>query len=205
MKKTFCTLVALASAQTLAGREAAAIPEPGALFREHVSVIAPGYRRPQRSQEVFSSVHGYAPKELPPNPRQFLNEVDIADLEHATRAEVTVELWSGHALTTGRRLRVNEGAWIPLPDPALPDERGQGGVAAEYQFFQRATVPVPLADLRSGRNTFRFDVLEGKAPVFRVWGTIFPSSTIRPASRTPRPCWSPPRPEAASATRCRSR
>jgi hypothetical protein len=147
-------------------------PQPGDVYREYIWSSPPGNRRPQRAQEVFSSVSPYRPKDLG-NPPRFTNHVTIDDLDQAVKAEVTIELWSGHAGTTKRNIAINGHPPIAIPEPSLPLDRGAGGAPEDYQYRWAPTVVVPLQHLKSGINSFMFDTLAGPKPVFRVWGATF--------------------------------
>jgi hypothetical protein len=75
------------------------------------------------------------------------------DLAEATRAELSVEYWGGHIGTAGQRFRVNEQAWIDLPQPS--------GTPKQPQRYYRTlhgnnAVALPLDSLRNGENVFRF-------------------------------------------------
>ena len=77
-------------------------------------------------------------------------EVDLAD---ATKAEVTVEKVLIHDSTRGLSISVNGGAWIKLPEaPKIPAPQW------EYQHHIHPTVPVPLAQLKQGKNQFKLKV-----------------------------------------------
>ncbi|MGV3754104.1 MAG: Ig-like domain-containing protein [Verrucomicrobiota bacterium] len=88
------------------------------------------------------------------------------DVVGAVRAELSVEYWGGHIGTAGQRFRVNEHSWIDLPQPL--------GTPTEPQRFHRTLLgnnaaPIPLDQLRSGENIFRFTA--GQQIAFRNdWG-----------------------------------
>jgi hypothetical protein len=77
----------------------------------------------------------------------------VLDLEHAVRAELSVEYWGGHIGTSGQRFQVNSNGWVDLPQPV--------GTPTEPQRFYRTllgnnAVPIPLDHLRPGTNFIQF-------------------------------------------------
>lgn len=75
------------------------------------------------------------------------------DLEHATRAEFSVEYWGGHIGTTGQRFQINGQGWCDLPQPAGTPEAPQ---RYHRVLHGNNAVPIPLAHLRHGDNTVQF-------------------------------------------------
>jgi hypothetical protein len=75
--------------------------------------------------------------------------IEISDLDGAVRAEVVIDLWQGHAGTTGKKMKVNGGNWISIPElTTMPG-------SPECWFSQSNTVvDVPLSDLVQGTNWF---------------------------------------------------
>ena len=80
---------------------------PGDIFRE-LSMNIPSW---QRVTDPKANVSGA--KQFP----NTLNRKLIEDLHGAVRAEIYLEMWGGHAGTSDKRLRVNGGEWISIPDP----------------------------------------------------------------------------------------
>ncbi|MFH1568560.1 MAG: hypothetical protein ABIL09_11240 [Gemmatimonadota bacterium] len=90
--------------------------------------------------------------EFLPNP---VNAVRLEGVAEALRAEVTLEQWGGHAGTSDKRLRLNGGDWIPVPEPeGIPGQAGPHPHPQCYQYFTYPTVALPLEQLREGDNTF---------------------------------------------------
>ena len=88
-----------------------------------------------------------------PNP---VNSVHLADLQDAVGAEVYIELWGAHAGTTDKALRLNGGAWIPIPEqPTIPGSAGNQAPQC-YQQMHYPSIPLPLEQLHAGDNTFEF-------------------------------------------------
>ncbi|MGB6152938.1 MAG: VCBS repeat-containing protein [Pricia sp.] len=76
------------------------------------------------------------------------------DLKNATAAEVIVERVQSHEDTKNLRIQFNEGAPIPLPEPATIPEP-----ATDYMFHTNVRVPVPVTTLNEGTtNAFRLRV-----------------------------------------------
>lgn len=128
-------------------------PAPGDVFREYVWkgpwVNAGNW---QRVTDPNAPHEGAA--EFLPNP---VNRITIDDLDQAVRAEVTIEQWGGHAGTSHKRLRLNDGEWMVIPEPsAIPGNAGQQAQAECYQYFTYPSVALPLDQIRPGDNTFEF-------------------------------------------------
>jgi hypothetical protein len=118
-------------------------PQPGEVFREFTygsrfHELDPGARNPDAQ---FLRAGSGLPRGL-----------DIDDLSGATRAEGVVEYWGGHIGTGGQRFRANGHDWIELPQP----EGTKTAPQCYYRTLRRATVPIPLEELRLGRNAFQF-------------------------------------------------
>lgn len=150
-------------------------PGPGDVFREFV------WRGPfvnagnwQRVTDPNASHAGA--QEFLPNP---VNVIQIDDLTMAIGAEVTIELWGGHAGTSNRRLRINGGDWIAIGEPpGIPGDAGLHPDPQCYEYFTYPSVTIPLDALRLGDNTFEFT--SGGQTCFDfgwgqwgLWGAIF--------------------------------
>jgi hypothetical protein len=84
--------------------------------------------------------------EFLPNP---VLEINVDDLEGAVRAEVLMDIWGGHAGTTGKKFRFNDNAWIDVPNvPTIP--RRPECYMTEYNVI----LDLPLRYLKEGINTF---------------------------------------------------
>ncbi|NKB68841.1 MAG: T9SS type A sorting domain-containing protein [Candidatus Latescibacteria bacterium] len=144
---------------------AAADPGPGDIWREYV------WRGPwvnagnwQRVTDPGASHSGA--KEFLPNP---VNTVHLADLEDAVRAEVYIELWGGHAGTTGKALRLNGGEWISIPEQTtIPGNAGNQDPQC-YQQMHYPSIALPLDQLHAGDNTFEF-TSDGQSCYSFGWG-----------------------------------
>lgn len=170
MKLRWTMLCCLGSLTTVSGD-----PGPGDVFREFV------WRGPfvnagnwQRVTDPNASHAGA--QEFLPNP---VNVIRIDDLTMAIGAEVTIELWGGHAGTSNRRLRINGGDWIAIGEPpGIPGDAGLHPDPQCYQYFTYPSVTIPLDALRLGDNTFEFT--SGGQTCFDfgwgqwgLWGAIF--------------------------------
>lgn len=120
---------------------------PGTVYREHTCVVAmngkdwrvtdPNTLFVERTQQFL------------PNPVLTIPDVR---LEGALKAEVTLDYWSGHPGTTGKKIRFNEGKrWIPL------EEHLEGAPLPAMDYYARynLTLDVPLDHLVEGDNTIR--------------------------------------------------
>lgn len=81
-----------------------------------------------------------------PNP--VLN-IDIDDLENATRAEVVLDHWGGHAGTSKKRIRFNGNAWLDVPGPL-----NTSGDPNCYMYQSNPLIEIPLSELKEGSNRF---------------------------------------------------
>lgn len=169
-------------------------PGPGDIFREFLW-------RPIGWQRVTD------PEAGDPRAKEFPNRVNgvkIDDLQGATRAEVYIEMWGGHAGTSGKRLRLNGGDWITIPDPVnFPGDAGR--VADQdptcYQHFTYPSIPVPLEQLQEGNN--RFEFTSGGQICFNFgwgqWGAYGVTFRIYYDESKPHPIGRVTAPEAGSA------
>lgn len=104
----------------------------------HFGEVDPGSQRPNLAEAVKRT-------RLP-------RALDL-DLAGAVKAYLYVEYWGGHAGTSGQMVRINGGAWRPIPQPVgTPD-------APEHYYrmvLGGSALPLDLATLRQGRNDFQF-------------------------------------------------
>lgn len=135
---------------------AVAEPQPGDVWREYVwngpFVNADGWQRVTDPAAAASGARNHLPNRV--------NRIRLEDLDRAIRAEVYIEYWGGHTGTTGKAMRVNGRPWHDLPRlEAIPGDAGllPNSAAECYQHYSYATVPLPLAELHEGENTFEFD------------------------------------------------
>ncbi|RPI24994.1 MAG: hypothetical protein EHM61_15575, partial [Acidobacteria bacterium] len=124
---------------------ALADPVPGEYFREYTYLERFGEVDPNSTREgQAAEMRARAMRE---------RALEIASIARATRAEVSVSYWGGHIGTSGQRFRINGGDWIDIPQPKNTPNAPQ----CYYRtILGRATVEVPLADLKAGRNLFQF-------------------------------------------------
>ncbi len=81
-----------------------------------------------------------------PNP---VLEINIDDLKGAVRAEVLMDIWGGHAGTSGKKFRFNDSAWMDVPDvPTIPQR------PECYMTEYNVILNLPLRYLKEGKNTF---------------------------------------------------
>ncbi len=152
-----------------------AAPESGDIFREYV------WAGPWINASRWQRVTG--PDATPDRAKAYLpnpvNEIQINDLDKACKAEVYIEMLLCHGGTINKRLRVNENAWIDIPEsPYIPGNAGTGPPDAEYQYMRYPCVEIPLKQLRQGDNTFEFTCSGGTSlggwwPQWIVYGVTF--------------------------------
>jgi len=139
-------VVALLVAAFVSAVYCLAEPVPGDCFREFVYAhrfgeIDPNSTRPgQQTDDMRAGARRERALEIP-------------SLGRATRAEVSVSYWGGHIGTSGQKFRINGGEWIDIPQP----KNAPTPVQCYYRtILGRATVEVPLEQLKAGRNLFQF-------------------------------------------------
>jgi hypothetical protein len=121
-------------------------PAPGDVFREYIygqrwGEVNPQSKRPGPGMDKMRAAA--------------LGEraLEVPSLSGVVRAEVSVEYWGGHIGTSDQKFQVNGGEWIQIPQP----KGTQGRAQCYYRtLLGRATVPVPLEQLKAGGNVFRF-------------------------------------------------
>lgn len=80
---------------------------PGDIFREYLWTGPTG-------NQMVTDPNAYGPERNLPIP---LRTFHLGDLAGAVRAEVYMEVWSGHPGTSDKVIRINGGSWIPIPAP----------------------------------------------------------------------------------------
>lgn len=132
-------LAALAVAAMLSAE-----PAPGDLFREFTFTQRFGEVDPQAKRQGIERMLRNAMAE---------RRLELPSLAGVVRAEVSIEYWGGHIGTSDQKFQVNGGEWIAIPQPTGTPTRPQ----CYYRtVLGRATVPVPLENLKAGGNIFRF-------------------------------------------------
>jgi hypothetical protein len=118
-------------------------PQPGDIYREYSRTIN-GY-----SQWRVTDPNTQRPAAMANLPNATLS-IDISDLQGAVRAEAVIDLWQGHAGTTGKAISFNGNGWISVPDLSTPPTSGECYLA-QYN----VVVDVPLSHLATGTNYFQ--------------------------------------------------
>ncbi|MBM4018778.1 MAG: hypothetical protein FJ288_10695 [Planctomycetes bacterium] len=121
---------------------------PGDVFREY-AWTGPWVNAANWQRVTDPEARNAGAKKFLPNP---VNKVELTDLAEAVRAEVHIEQWGGHAGTSQKRIRLNGGPWIEIPEsPLMGPQRPEA-----YQYLKQACAALPLAQLKAGTNTFEF-------------------------------------------------
>ncbi len=118
-------------------------PQPGDIYKE--------YSRTMMEYYEWRVTDPNASSPYIPNDSYLSNEVlpiTISDLSGAIRAEAVIDLWQGHAGTTGKRFRVNGNDWIDIPELSTPPGEPQCWLSQS-----NVVVDVPLGHLQVGTNT----------------------------------------------------
>ena len=119
-------------------------PKEGDIYREYTYARRFGEVDPKATAPRAQGMKAKAGR-----PRR----VDIDDLKGAIGAEVSVQYWGGHSGTAGQRFSVNQGQWLPIPQPA--------GTATAPQCYYRTIlgdnpVQISLDSLIEGSNVLQF-------------------------------------------------
>lgn len=137
-------------------------PQPGDVYREYrwrptadgSGISNSRWQRVTGPDSTDVRAHDFLPN--------LVNQLSVTDLEHAVRAEMSLEVLNVHPGTKGHRVRLNGGNWLPIPfSPLVPGSHGSGQPALEYYTMQYPVVPIPLNSLRNGANTFEFTASRG--------------------------------------------
>ncbi len=143
---------------------ALAQPKPGDVYREyrwHPTPDSKGRANSRLQRVTGPDATLDRAKVFLPN---LVNSLQINDFEHAIRAEMSLEVLNVHPGTKGHRVRFNGGNWLNIPfSPLVPGNSGKGLPALEYHTMHYPTVPVSLASLKNGLNTFEFTAKRGTA------------------------------------------
>ncbi len=102
-----------------------------------------------------------------PNP---INHIRLNDFQHATRAEMSLEMLQVHPGTKGHKVRLNGGSWLTIPTSSAQIP----GNPLDYYSMRYPVVPLPLNALRNGDNSFQFTAkrakpVDGKWPQWPQW------------------------------------
>ncbi|MCC6397799.1 MAG: hypothetical protein IT282_12335, partial [Bacteroidetes bacterium] len=128
-------------------------PAPGEVYREYTRIMNPNDGNLWRVTDpnINTTLYPEAAAFLP-NPTI---SIPVNDLQGAIRAEATMSMWGGHISTHGRKVRFNGNAWIDIPDLSTANGIPAGHLGPNYINQVMVTVPVPLAHLVEGTNTFQ--------------------------------------------------
>ncbi|MCP4248246.1 MAG: hypothetical protein GY778_14465, partial [bacterium] len=135
MLRALALLIAISTALGALG------PEPGDVYKEYRLAMAGDEWRVTDPD----AGHKGAAKFLP-NP---VLEVEIDDLDGATRAEILIDRWGGHPGTSNKRFRFNGHDWITIPELATTPA---GHLPVCYMSQDNPVVEVPLRHLTEGVN-----------------------------------------------------
>lgn len=145
---------------------------PGSVYKEYVKPISGA-----RDWRVTGTVYTYDVQEGPNNdPGDFLPNpiitIPVDDLQNAIRVEAVLSYWSGHNHTPNKRFKVNNNAWIFLPDQTTIESINPGKTEDLYLVQSNMVVEIPLSHLQQGNNTFVGDADNQVRPGFGwpQWG-----------------------------------
>ena len=127
-------------------------PQPGDIYREYSCIMRPTDGEQWRVTDPNINLGTYPQAAgFLPNPEISLT---VDDLQGATRAEATMIIWGGHISTHGKQVRFNGNTWIDIGELGTVNGIPSGHFGFNYIGQMMVTVPVPLAHLREGSNTF---------------------------------------------------
>jgi hypothetical protein len=173
-KKPSCRRFGFGLTLTIAFAALLRIGADGHAEDTHVTDSVPGFTPGQVYKEYV--LHNGGPKNwrvTDPNARhpgahEFLPnpvlQLSVDDLDGAVRAEALLDRWSGHAGTADKRIRLNGGPWLHLPEPTTMPS---GTDPERYLYQDNPVIDVPLEMLVRGTNT-----IEGTCGVLgnHPWG-----------------------------------
>lgn len=175
---TLLALFVLACVQAVGGAQIACAqetsrltgPQPGDVFKEYTysKEITPKPAGTFTSEGKFSKTRVE---------RRYVVDLNIDDLEGATRAEMIVEYWGGHIGTSEQKFSVNGGAHHHVAHPTNTPTRFE---AYYRQVMGNPAVSFPVSDLEEGTNEIEFhtgpqiEKYSFGSPVWRIY-----SFTIR--------------------------
>ncbi|RME67060.1 MAG: hypothetical protein D6781_13965 [Verrucomicrobia bacterium] len=140
------SLAGSANAQPARPEDAFLWPEAGAVFTENIRLMTGDDWRV--TDPGAARFYPEAVRNFLPNPRLDL-PTDFAG-GRPTAAALIIDYWSGHPGTVDKRVRLNDGPWLPLED-------GLAGIAAEESHKAVAqhnpVLPWPIDRLNDGTNT----------------------------------------------------
>ncbi len=133
-------VASISTLQAAAGRLRG--PQPGDIFKEY-----------QRANMGYGDWRVTDPNTQRTDAKLYLPnavlDLNISDLQHAIRAEAVIDLWGGHAGTTGKAIRFNDNPWVSVPELQTPPPNPEC-----YLSYANITVDIPLAHLAEGTNWF---------------------------------------------------
>ena len=180
MLQTKSTLALAFLGFILLASTAMAQPLPGDVYRDYT--WHPNEGTGPASTSIWQRVTG--PNATEAGAQAFLpnsvNHLQIDDFEHATHAEISLEVLNVHPGTVGHKVRMNGNSWLPIPfSPLVPGSAGTGLPALEYHTMQYPTIPVSLSSLVDGDNTFEFTAANGTSFASRWPQWISYGATVR--------------------------
>jgi hypothetical protein len=146
-------------------------PGPGDVFREYAWRPEGKWQRVTGPEVTDESAKAFLPNAV--------NEIRIDDLDGARKVEATIEMLLCHGGTAGKKIRVNGGPWIAIPESDLiPGDAGRGPPHLEYQSMRYPSVEIPLDRIREGTNTFELACSSGTGlgrwwPQWLLYGVTF--------------------------------
>lgn len=141
---TLAILLAAGSASpALAQQRIFRHPQPGDVYKEYLRLM--DYFGKEFRVTWPESPVDRAIAELPNS----VLDLKVDDLQGATRAELIVDFWGGHAGTVGKQIRFNGHAWLDVPDLTTVPESPEC-----YTTMRNVTIDIPLDHLVEGTNYF---------------------------------------------------
>jgi hypothetical protein len=124
-------------------------PPPGSYYKE--------YGRVQTGNDLLvtdPNATATGAQEYLPNPVLYFNIDDLQDAKETV--DVLIEMWGGHEATTGKAVRFNGNAWIPVPELNSSVNGLESGHSGQCYFHQvNSVISVPKSHLVQGSNSIQ--------------------------------------------------
>ena len=123
-------------------------PVPGEVFREFTFVPEYGHF----GELDPACTREFTEEQWIHKPRMVMKSLDVM-LDHAVKAEMSIEFWGGHIGTSQQKFRINQHDWMDLPQP----EHTPGSpLCYQRTLLGNTSVKVPLEHLNNGKNVVQF-------------------------------------------------
>jgi hypothetical protein len=123
-------------------------PAPGEVFREFTFIPEHGHF----GELDPACTREFTEEQWIRKPRMVMKSLDVA-LDHADKAEMSIEFWGGHIGTSQQQFRINQHDWMALPQP---ENTPTSPLCYHRTLLGNTSVKVPLEHLKNGMNVVQF-------------------------------------------------